>query len=84
MFQQKGDSVLLSRLKVQGTDLRYGCMQVMERTFLSSVCFSAALPPLALALFSGSARILSSLWLVLPRERGLLHIMSPAEAPGLR
>ena len=38
MFQQKGASVLLSHFKVQGTDLRYGCMQVMAQTSGLAAC----------------------------------------------
>lgn len=82
-IQQKQDSVLLSNGKVQGIDFRYGCIQILEWCSEFSFCFSAALSSLMLALFLGSSRILSSLWLVIPREGGLLHILGSAKAPVL-
>ena len=82
-MQPKGASVLLSNLRVQGLDVRYNHIQVFEGCSEFSFCFWTVLPPLVLALFSVNSRILSSLSLVTSSEKGLLHIMSPAKAPGL-
>lgn len=76
--------MLISNLKVQSLDFRYNRIQVLEWcSEFSFFCFWTVLPPLVLALFSGNSRILSSLSVVISREKRLLHIMSPAKAPGL-